>query len=652
MTRLQKRDASAGSSRLPTSSAADVRGERAKPEPAAEATCGPTDRIACEHAHVCGGCPLIELTYGEQLDAKHERVRYAAEVYPVLATCAIEAVAPADPVVGYRVRAKLMVGTRPNEGERCAPVIGLFAKAPTSVDHHRVVDIPACRVLSPALREVAAQLRLLLRDPPKEAGNCLVPDAAGGLLSAFDLREVVDGQARVLVTLVLGTTPGAKEDELERASQAVEELCPPGDLPGSSPTIAGVAVNYRKPGAVQVLGPTTRSLRGATAARDRMGSLYRLATFGSFTQAHPGQARRIEEWIARRVSSMNDVLDLYGGSGALSLPIAQRGARVTLVESFRPAAEAAERAAREQELDLFTVRVGDATTVLNDLVRRGTRFDAVVTNPPRRGMPPAVRGAVAALQPRLIAYVSCDPDSLCRDLDHLVRLGYQPESLRPIDMIPLTDQVETVAFLRPADPPLPRVPYEDGDIFIIDRFAHDPPPPRGARLGDALVVAGGALATSGLAIGCCSASMEGPLRAALAGSRAARIHFVLCRGITAREGVVERRTRFVRIARVAGHSVLRVTLAETRNARIEQDLARIGHPVVGEARHGHAPTNRHFQEKYALDRPFFHCIKVEFNHPRTGERVAAESTLPGELATVLRRLGLVALDVAREVMVG
>jgi tRNA/tmRNA/rRNA uracil-C5-methylase (TrmA/RlmC/RlmD family) len=619
-----------------------VRGERAEPEPAAAAPCEPTDRVACEHAHACAGCPLIELTYGEQLETKHERVRSAAALYPALARSAIEAVAAADAIVRYRVRAKLMVGTQPNGGESGA-ALGLFAKTATTTDHHRVVDIPACRVLSPALHEVAAKLRLLLRDPPKEAGSCLAPDAAGGLLSAFDLREVVDGGARVLVTLVLGTAPRAKDDELERASRAVEEL---------SSTIVGVAVNYREPRAVQVLGATTRALRGASVARDRMGSLYRLATFGSFTQAHPGQARRIEEWIAHRLRAMNDVLDLYGGSGTLSLPIAQRGARVTLVESFQPAAESAERAAREQSLDTFTVRSGDAAAVLNELVSRGARFDAVVTNPPRRGMPPAVRGAIAALEPRLIAYVSCDPESLCRDLDHLLRLGYQPESLRPVDMIPLTDQVETVAFLSRSNPPPRRVAYEDTDIFIIDRLAHDPPPPRGARLGVARVVAGGALATSGLAIGCYSASMEGPLRAALAGSRASRIHFVLCRGITAREGVVERRTRFTRVARVAGHSVLRVTLAGNHEARIEQDLARIGHPVVGEARHGHAPTNRHFQEKYALDRPFLHCIKVEFDHPQTGLHLAAESALPGELATVLGRLGLVALDVAKEVMVG
>ncbi len=124
------------------------------------------------------------------------------------------------------------------------------------------------------------------------------------------------------------------------------------------------------------------------------------------------------------------------------------------------------------------------------------------------------------------------------------------------------------------------------------------------------------------------------------------------RGITAREGNVGRHTRYRRIARVAGHSLLRVTIQGDRETRVGSDLARIGHPVVGDARHGHAPTNRHFEERYALDRPFLHCMKIEFDHPRTGARVVAEGTLPGELTMVLGRLGLVALDVAKEVMVG
>jgi 23S rRNA (uracil1939-C5)-methyltransferase len=538
--------------------------------------------------------------------------------------------------------------------DRSLPLFGLYARGGES-DRHRVVDIPGCRVLSAAVGRVASKLRELLRAPPDETGACLVPESSGGLLSAFDLREVRDASDRVLVTIVLGgeaRPTGSRaagrrrptELELERTAQAIA---------GLSLDVLGVAVNFREPGGVQVLGAATRSLVGEAVARDRLGpdaaSPYRLATFGSFTQAHRGQAARIEAWIGDRVGRGASVLDVYGGSGALSMRLAERGARVTLVESFRPAADAAERAAREQGITRFQVRSGDAGVVLDELAREGARFDAILTNPPRRGMPPAVRGAIAALQPRLVAYVSCDPDSLCRDLDHFTRLGYRPEALWPVDMIPLTDQVETVTFLTAAEPPAPRFVHEEEGVVVIDRSAHDPPD---WGFAGARVLTEDDPAASGLAVGCTSASMEHPLRGALADASAKRVFIALCRGITAREGRIARRCEWRRLARVAGHSLLRLEARDAGAISLEKLLSRAGHPVIGDARHGHPPTNRHFQEKYALDRPFLHAARVDFAHPRTRARISGESRLPGELTMVLGRLGLDALDVAKETMIG
>ena len=83
-------------------------------------------RVACEHAALCAGCPLIERTYDEQLTIKHDRV--ASSFAHFAQRISIDAVAPADPIVGYRSRAKLIV----SDGK-----IGLFAKG----GDHRVVDI-------------------------------------------------------------------------------------------------------------------------------------------------------------------------------------------------------------------------------------------------------------------------------------------------------------------------------------------------------------------------------------------------------------------------------------------------------------------------------------------------------------------------------
>ena len=78
-----------------------------------------------------------------------------------------------------------------------------------------------------------------------------------------------------------------------------------------------------------------------------------------------------------------------------------------------------------------------------------------------------------------LAYVSCDPDTLARDLDHFSRLGFTISTLRPLDMIPLTDEVETVALLRRIAVPAPKVLYEDDEILIVEKGAHEPTTPQG-----------------------------------------------------------------------------------------------------------------------------------------------------------------------------
>src|SRR5262249_17423720 len=66
-------------------------------------------------------------------------------------------------------------------------------------------------------------------------------------------------------------------------------------------------------------------------------------------------------------------------------------------------------------------------------------------------------------------------------------------------------------------------------------------------------------------------------------------------------------------------------------------LAAIGHPILGDERYGHMPTNRYFEEKHGLDRSFLHLVRIEISHPRTGAKLLIESTLPGDLRATLER---------------
>ena len=427
-----------------------------------------------------------------------------------------------------------------------------------------------------------------------------------------------------------------------------------------------MSANFHEGDAPQILGAETTLLAGAGSAPDALGRSVHVATFGSFVQAHRGQAARVHAILAEALglvdappsravpsSKAPRVLDLYGGSGAIALGLASAGARVHLVESFAPAVSHARTAAESQGLTV-TGECGDVATALKSLLERGERFDAAVVNPPRRGMSPMAREWIARLEPPVLAYVSCDPDTLARDLDHFVRLGYQTSELRPLDMIPLTDEVETVAVLRRASAPTPRVVYEDDQVLVVEKGPHEPTMPQGeyassllARArripgaGDAIPVHRIDVGTSGLVVLARTPEVAPRWVDALAGPNARKIYVAGARGVTPSKGAITRelreegrmfpaRTRYRRLAVASGHSVLRVIPEQGRTHHIRRHLAAIGHPVLGDDRYGHVPTNRFFEEKNGLDRAFLHCVRIEVDHPGTGARLLVEAPLPGD----------------------
>jgi 23S rRNA (uracil1939-C5)-methyltransferase len=586
--------------------------------------------VSCVHADTCAGCPLIHLSYADQLAYKKERLERALAPYPFVRP-AIEDVAAAHPREAYRGRAKLMVSAARNDAGHLTPTIGLFARAQRDAKRsdeptdHAVTDIPECRVLRPKLLLVTAGLRRLLARVPAGVGSCLVPEAMGGRLSAFDLREVQGPSSGVLVTLVVRSGEEPRPSELERAAAAIRAI---------SADILGVAVNYRAAKSPQVLGRITRVLAGAEEVPDEAGAAYQLASYGSFVQAHRGQAERLRTLLTESLRELGlprplRLLDLYGGSGALSLALAKGGASVTLVESFRPAAASAARAAEAQGISSFAVHVGDVATTVGRFTQSATTFDAVLTNPPRRGMAPDVRKAIVALRPRAVAYVSCEPDSLARDLAHFARLGYAARRLHPLDMIPLTDQVEAVALLTPVAPPKAAVFYDDAEICVLEKLAYvvaDPP-----KRTDFKLAWSASEDESGFAVAC--------RNEALSRSSMRQVCLVLARGITAARGRIGKGATYDRIAKLNGHSLLRVTIERGNTGALRQSLARMSHPVVGDQKYGHDPTNRHFAERYLLDRPLLHCVELSFSHPNTRATIRVGSDLPGELGMVLKRLG-------------
>jgi len=141
------------------------------------------------------------------------------------------------------------------------------------------------------------------------------------------------------------------------------------------------------------------------------------------------------------------VLDLFCGVGNFSLPLARVAGQVAGMDLQGAAVRSAIRNATLNGLNNAGFTKMEAAAGARRLVELGERFDLLLLDPPRGGCR-EVLPHVAALAPKTIIYISCDPATLTRDLGDLIGLGYSIKKMRLLDMFPQTSHLETMVMLR------------------------------------------------------------------------------------------------------------------------------------------------------------------------------------------------------------
>lgn len=144
-------------------------------------------------------------------------------------------------------------------------------------------------------------------------------------------------------------------------------------------------------------------------------------------------------------------LDLYCGVGLFTLPLARRFERVVGVEGSAAASAYARRNLADAELSNALIHTAGVGEWLSGHNADSAGFDFALLDPPRAGAEPEAIAGLLRLRPRRVAYVSCDPATLARDLRLLSTAGYRLHSVEAFDMFPQTHHVETVAQLRAVD---------------------------------------------------------------------------------------------------------------------------------------------------------------------------------------------------------
>lgn len=180
-----------------------------------------------------------------------------------------------------------------------------------------------------------------------------------------------------------------------------------------------------------------------------------------FWQVHPGAASTFLSRVCALLEAQpgDRVLDLYAGSGLFARrlgEIVQPGGFVLGVEGDRAAVDNGIR--NTEDLDNVEWRANRVDREVGSLVSQGIAADLVVLDPPRTGAGKDVVRSVAAMRPRRVVYVACDPAALARDVRIASEHGYALTALEAYDAFPMTHHVECIAVLEPvADAVAPRV---------------------------------------------------------------------------------------------------------------------------------------------------------------------------------------------------
>ncbi|PWH07335.1 23S rRNA (uracil(747)-C(5))-methyltransferase [Brachybacterium endophyticum] len=394
--------------------------------------------MQCHHfdAGTCHSCTLLAVPHDVQIaDASS---RYAALLAPF--------VDPAVPQVWrspvtsaeahFRATAK-MVAT----GTANAPVLGLLhsAASPTDVPG---VDLVDCPLYPDGVEELLEDVRALIRRaqlPPYDVAR------RRGELKNVLVTVSPDGE--FLLRLVLRT---------EKALPRVREHLP--RLLAAQPGLRVVSANIHPEHKAVLDGPTEIHLAGEQALRMRMDGLGEAREITlqvrprSFVQTNSAVASQLYAQVGRWIEEIDprSVWDLYCGVGGFALHCADslataRAREVTGVEISPEAIESARAAAAEAGL-AATFHVGDATTWAIQEAQRSGPPQAVVVNPPRRGIGPQLAGWIEGSGVRDVVYSSCNPRTLAEDLAAMP--SYRVTAARLVDMFPHTRHDELLVRLR------------------------------------------------------------------------------------------------------------------------------------------------------------------------------------------------------------
>lgn len=368
----------------------------------------------CPVSKKCGACKWIDKDYREQLQIKTQRLEELLSPF-----CRLEPFIPMENPKHYRNKVHAVFG---QDGKHNV-ISGTYEEGT-----HKIIPIESCLIENEKADEIIGSIRGLLKSFKIRTYN---EDTGYGLLRHVLVRTgKVSGQ--IMVVLVLSSPILPSKNNFVKALLKLH------------PEITTVVVNVNNRNTSMVLGDKEQVIYGKGYIEDELcGKSFRISP-KSFYQVNPVQTEKLYQKALEyaELTGTETVVDAYCGTGTIGMIASDKAGQVIGVELNSDAVRDARINAKRNNINNIHFYQNDAGKLLTEMASQDAEVDVVLMDPPRAGSSEDFLRAVTKIKPKKIVYISCNPQTLVRDLQYLVRNGYSVKRGVGVDMFPFTEHCE------------------------------------------------------------------------------------------------------------------------------------------------------------------------------------------------------------------
>ena len=374
--------------------------------------------LICPYRKKCGGCQLLNMTYEEQLSHKQK-----TEIRLLGSFCHVDEIIGMDFPYKYRNKAQYAFGNRNGK-----IICGVYQSST-----HKIVDIEECLLTTDKADEIALTVKKLLKSFKLRAYD---ENTKSGFLRHLLIKTGFKS-GEIMVVLVTGTQEFPKKRSFVNA------------LLKAHPEIKTVVQNVNNRFTSMVLGSKSEVLFGDGKITEQLCGLSFRISPKAFYQINPIQTENLYNTALKLADFRGgeNIIDAYCGTGTIGLIASGKVGSVTGVEINADAVKDAKENAKLNGIKNIKFYTADAGEFMTAVAAEKTKVDAVIMDPARAGADIPFLSSLVSLKPEKVIYISCNPETLKRDLHYLVKNGYKVKKIQPVDMFPHTEHVETVVLM-------------------------------------------------------------------------------------------------------------------------------------------------------------------------------------------------------------